>query len=1269
MPGRVIQVQPPLGGIDRSLAYQRQPPFTTPYALNVRGRDVFERRDRLGSRPGLSKHYADQCWTEYREYVLGHCIPTSITDDASDTTINIAEHDFTFSSAHDGCWIYWSVTGNRYQIKTVASATSITVGGTTCHGEDQYHGNEIILVAGGTIAGSASDLAYVSSQVTFDTGGLVGTWVSGDPKFEIENRVKFSTTVSLPTGLTAGTTYLADELPPYTGNTFTLDVIWSGTGSGTHTGYNLLRTTVKFSGATSWDFTDDCVDMYLVFTASGNRYKILSVTSTTEIVVDGDATGESCTDTVTVKRYMHSLNTGPVVMVEKVNTLPDFTKLSQQLIKSDTENWMSYGAGTLPNNSSDNVWDKSTLTYRENYEYFNAEVDSGTYSTYTAYAGGKTTITISGWNTGGATTHWIEFTVSGNMYQFDSRVSTTSIKVAGDCRSETGTSPFRVWMPNTTLLPIRTGDPVFIATYVRSNWALGGTSPAVGYHWYVDASKTSIPSDLDSSKKYSISIDFSLSQYFSGDGETRAGAYITLGDGTHDDHIACGIGTRTSTDTIYLYHLGSLLNSKATTTRIGLSWHTLRLDIEGDQMGVYYDNNLLWTETLHAAHTLTNYGMFVFGNNGVLTTDYRGYCRQIQITYYSDTVLAPDFSTPEETIVVASSNGDIYAENEPESLDYIRTDCTLRDDVRIRGVEFDGSLYLADFGPIRIEGTDGILAYDAGTDIHRLTSAAVDALADYSGGWADGGLAIDPLNDVVVIWNVTGTCEDGIYRIISTADGYMEVSGIGMSAASVCSFRVLRGPKVYDPVHRVLDNWKATTDSEPTNSSNYGTVTFSSSTGLLATRNGHGLVDGDMVMFSAASGAVLPTGISEDTVYYVDQQDANTFKMSLSKTLSPLVSYSTAGSGTITQYVPRQLGAVPCGCPLIARFLGRIYLGGAASAPNVWYCSRVGVPLDYDFGANPDDPSRAIAGTATDFAVVADPLTTLAPWGDDYMILGTPESLWVMRGDPGSGGSIGNLSRSVGIINRGAWCWGPSGEFVFIGKGGVYVIAAGASSVPQLISGVIPEELTEIDTELYTALMQYDTSQHCVRIYLVDEKDTGAGENVSRSWIYDWKNAAFWQDSLAYIYCPLSLCAYSHSSSEESSVILGCRDGYLRKYNRGSSMDDLTSFTSDVLLGPFAIGGTAGYMEGILNEINTNLSANSSDVTWYVYVGNSVESAYKAYQDSQYFTTGTFSAGENYTVHPRSRGVAAFIRLTSIGRWALEDMNVSVFPGGKFRKM
>lgn len=58
MPARILELEAPLGGLDKSLAAQKQRPFTTRHAPNMRPAGSLEKRLRLGPRPGLVKSFS-----------------------------------------------------------------------------------------------------------------------------------------------------------------------------------------------------------------------------------------------------------------------------------------------------------------------------------------------------------------------------------------------------------------------------------------------------------------------------------------------------------------------------------------------------------------------------------------------------------------------------------------------------------------------------------------------------------------------------------------------------------------------------------------------------------------------------------------------------------------------------------------------------------------------------------------------------------------------------------------------------------------------------------------------------------------------------------------------------------------------------------------------------------------------------------------------------------------------------------------------------------
>lgn len=353
-------------------------------------------------------------------------------------------------------------------------------------------------------------------------------------------------------------------------------------------------------------------------------------------------------------------------------------------------------------------------------------------------------------------------------------------------------------------------------------------------------------------------------------------------------------------------------------------------------------------------------------------------------------------------------------------------------------------------------------------------------------------------------------------------------------------------------------------------------------------------------------------------------------------------------------------GQIPQGCPLICRYRDRMVLAGSADNPTVWYMSRQGDPLDWDYSQ--EDPATAIAGTNADAGVPGEPILALITHSDDYLLMGCQNSLWVMRGDPAFGGQIDNLSENIGLVDKRAWCYGPEGQIIFLSRDGLYGLGAGASQYPQEISrAVLPQELRDISNTEFTVTMAYDIRERGIHIYL-----SSANVQTVTHWWFDWEQKSFWPVTLQGNFDPTSLLEYYSQDLRQSVVLLGGRDGYIRRYDPSFETDGGTQITSYVYYGPIRLGGK-GLNEGNLVELQGTLGAGSGNVTWDVIVGDTME----AVSTASSFETGTWEAGDNYANHPRARGDAYVIKLSGAQsrRWAVEEVQAVIQTAGKSRKV
>lgn len=351
-------------------------------------------------------------------------------------------------------------------------------------------------------------------------------------------------------------------------------------------------------------------------------------------------------------------------------------------------------------------------------------------------------------------------------------------------------------------------------------------------------------------------------------------------------------------------------------------------------------------------------------------------------------------------------------------------------------------------------------------------------------------------------------------------------------------------------------------------------------------------------------------------------------------------------------------GMVPSGCPLISKFLGRIYLAASPSEGlQNWFACRFGEPLDWDFGAlgasanEPDTAGAAFAGN-TQMGDIGEPMTALFAYRKDYQIHAGVQSLWVQRGDPHMGGLLDNVSTTIGIIGRQAYCLTPEGRLVFLSRDGLYMLERGAVGEPVAMSrDRLPREMIDVQSETHEVILSYDVRFRGIHIYLTQIE---SGTAVSHWW-FDWQTRGYHLVKIRADHEPLVAINHESAVSTEAGVLLGCRDGYLRGYHKDSQSDDGVDFGSFTWIGPIRLS-ESDYFDGMLEELVGQPALQSGSVSCFAHVGNTAEEARR----SEGELVATWSGGLNYTARPKLRGVVLYLRLVGTPgvAWTMESMNL-----------
>lgn len=322
------------------------------------------------------------------------------------------------------------------------------------------------------------------------------------------------------------------------------------------------------------------------------------------------------------------------------------------------------------------------------------------------------------------------------------------------------------------------------------------------------------------------------------------------------------------------------------------------------------------------------------------------------------------------------------------------------------------------------------------------------------------------------------------------------------------------------------------------------------------------------------------------------------------------VSTSTATLDNLTA----SAGTAPTGCYIVAIYRDRLFV----SDGNNFFASRSGDHLDWDYTAG--DRASAFAGNALATARLGDAITSLMPQSNDNLIVGCSRSIYQIKGDPADGGSIEMLTQGAGVFGSEAWCQDDGGAIYFVGNSGLYRIGLGGGPIESLSQGKFSSFFDALDDTSYQVQLRYDRKRKLLYCF-VTKKATAA----SVHFVYDLRQQAFFKWQFPTSHGPTSSIVYDGRENDDYYVLLGGRDGKVRKLDPAALNDDGTAISSYVFIGPVEPNGPA--MESKVIALDVTLGESWSGITdsdWNMNVELQMASdPYNAYanpEESKAFT-------------------------------------------------
>jgi hypothetical protein len=232
---------------------------------------------------------------------------------------------------------------------------------------------------------------------------------------------------------------------------------------------------------------------------------------------------------------------------------------------------------------------------------------------------------------------------------------------------------------------------------------------------------------------------------------------------------------------------------------------------------------------------------------------------------------------------------------------------------------------------------------------------------------------------------------------------------------------------------------------------------------------------------------------------------------------------------------------------------------------------------------------------------------------------------------------------------------------LFLSADGIYAVPAqcGARDVEPISREKLPEELLNVNPNNYEISMQYDVREKGIHLFLASKDPE---EITSQHWWIDWrsKDKSFWLVSIDDTFDPTSCVHRRDIPSDQSTVWLGCRDGYIRRFSRAAEDDDGETFSTSVYIGPIVPADPGG--QGFISGLCAKLASGSNTVSWSLHAADTIEEAYAA----PAVASGKFTAhSSSNLIKHRMRLLTgcAYLKLsaaTSGEAWAIEQLIIDL---------
>lgn len=382
-----------------------------------------------------------------------------------------------------------------------------------------------------------------------------------------------------------------------------------------------------------------------------------------------------------------------------------------------------------------------------------------------------------------------------------------------------------------------------------------------------------------------------------------------------------------------------------------------------------------------------------------------------------------------------------------------------------------------------------------------------------------------------------------------------------------------------------------------------------------------------------------------------DDGNAISFTLNAEETLPPhWYDWTPYGNDTTN------FGTMPSKPTLVSKFNGRLVLAGDEAYPHQWWMSEVYNPWNWAYTAGSN--LTAISSGSINAGEIADVITALIDYGDDFFVFGCQSSIYLLDGDPTYGGTIESLTDHAGVYGARAWCKDHQSNLYFFSGEGLYKADGGRRKPISLSAIILPNWSLDWDLnpDNFRVVCTFDPVKNGIII-----SHTSLLNGSNQNYWYDIKTAGFYPEGYPDDCGIFSSFYYNSLDNSKRVLLLGCNDGYLRSFY-DSKKDDVDASDADIGINSWFATPVIQMNENLDNEgkltsLTFVLGGGATDGTFLdsdsmdyeLFVGDDAETVLEdILDDATEHTTGTISTtGRSNRVRSRARGRYLALRLSN----------------------